>query len=228
MDKKGWIIFSVVVIVILGGLVFVSGKNKIDVSTIDTKTTQTASEKSGDIADHVFGKKDSKVVLVEYGDFQCPACFGSHPNIQALSEKYKDQIAFVFRNFPLTAIHPNALSAAAAAEAAGLQGKYWEMNNSLYDNQDAWKSATVDERTAVFVSLAKKLGINTDTFTTDLSNPVVTKKINFDLALGKKDGVSGTPSFTINGVKQSDEIVTDTVQNKAGLLEAAIQAALKK
>jgi len=228
MDKRGWIIFSVIVVALLGGLIYASDKKKVDVGNLDTKSTQAASEKSGNIADHVFGKKDSKVVLVEYGDFQCPACFGAHPNIQALSEKYKDQIAFVFRNFPLTAIHPNALAAAAAAEAAGLQGKYWEMNNSIYNNQDAWKTATASERTAIFVGFAKELGLNTESFTKDISSPSVTKKINFDLALGKKDGVSGTPSFTINGVKQSDEIVTDTVQNKAGLLETALQTALKK
>lgn len=227
MDKKGWIIFSVIVVAILGGLVLLSGKNKIDVSTVNTKKVQSSTESSGNIADHVFGKKDSKVILVEYGDFQCPACFGAHPNVQALSEKYKDQVAFVFRNFPLTSIHPNALAAAAASEAAGLQGKYWEMNNSLYDNQDTWKNATIQERSSAFLELAKKLGLDTDRFTKDISSQSVTKKINFDTALGKKDGVSGTPSFTINGVIQSDEIVGDVVQNKAALLEAAIQAALK-
>jgi protein-disulfide isomerase len=115
MSKKAWIVFVVIVVVLLGGLVYLSSRNKIDVSNVDVTTIQPASAASGNIADHVFGNSDSKVKLVEYGDFQCPGCGSVYPTLKTLSEKYQGQIAFIFRNFPLTTIHPNARAAAAAA-----------------------------------------------------------------------------------------------------------------
>src|SRR4051812_16240717 len=118
MSGKGWIIFGAICVVLFGGLVFWSGRDRVDVSSVDTNKIQPASSDSGNIGDHVFGNKDAKVVLMEYGDFQCPGCGSAHPTVKALSEKYKDQLAFVFRNFPLTSIHPNARAAAAAVETA--------------------------------------------------------------------------------------------------------------
>ena len=223
MNKKGWIIFGVIVVLLLAGLVLVSSKNKVSVSDIDVNAIQTASEKSGNIADHVFGKADSKVVLIEYGDFQCPTCGAVHPIVQPLTEKYKDQIAFVFRNFPLTTIHPNARAAAAAAEAAGLQGKYWEMHNVIYDNQDSWSSSTADERTNFFVSYAKEIGIDTDKFKTDLDNADVNKKISFDQAIGKRINIQGTPTVYLNG----QQLELTTVNNTTNL-ENALKAEMKK
>jgi protein-disulfide isomerase len=188
-----------VCIVVLGGLVYLSGKNKIDVSNVDTNTILTATDQSGQIADHVFGKADSKVILTEYGDFQCPGCGSVYPTLKALSEKYKDQMAFIFRNFPLTTIHPNARAAAAAAEAAGLQGKYWEMHDKLYETQSDWESLSGKERTEFFANYASTFGLNTDTFKADLAGTNVNQKISFDQALGKKVNVNSTPSLYLNG-----------------------------
>jgi protein-disulfide isomerase len=200
VNKKAWIIFTAIVVLLLCGLVYFSGKNKVDVSKVQTSQLQPAVAESGNIADHVFGKADSKVILTEYGDFACPGCGSMHPKIKLLTEKYKDQIAFVFRNFPITTLHPNARAAAAAAEAAGLQGKYWDMHNKLYENQSAWENITdLTQRTNFFVDYAKQLGLDTTKFTADIAGTQVTQKINFDQALAKKDGVSGTPSFYLNG-----------------------------
>lgn len=209
MSKKAWIIFAAVCIVLLGGLVYISGKNKVDVESVDINKLQSASEQSGTIADHVFGKADSKVVLIEYGDFQCPGCGSAHPNIKAVTEKYKDQAAFIFRNFPLTSIHPNARAAAAAVEAAGLQGKYWEYHNMLFESQSEWSSLSVDQRGDFFNSRAEQLGLNMDTFKIDFAGTKVNQKINYDIAIGKKAKVDSTPSIFLNGKALPQDVWSD-------------------
>lgn len=190
---------------VLGSLVFFSNRNRIDVSDVDTNTIQAASTRSGDIADHVFGKSDSKVVLIEYGDFQCPGCGSAHPTVKKLAEKYKDQLAFVFRNFPITSKHPNARAAAAATEAAGKQGKYWEMHDKIFESQSSWGNLGATERTKFFTDYAQELGLNTNTFATDLTSEMVNQKISFDQAVGKKAGADATPTFILNGKKLDNE-----------------------
>ena len=206
MSGKAWIIFVAVCVILFGGLVIWSGRDRVDVSGVDTNKIQPPAENSGNIADHVFGKEDSKVVLIEYGDFQCPGCGSAHPIVKTLSEKYEDQLAFVFRNFPLTNIHPNARAAAAAAEAAGKQDKYWEFHNVLFENQESWSSASTSERGERFASYAEQVGLDKTKFTSTLSDQssFINKKINFDIALGRKIGVTGTPTFLLNGTKLSD------------------------
>lgn len=209
MNKKAWLIFAGVCVVLIGGLVYLSGKNRIDVSSIDGNKPLPAVEQSGDIADHVFGKVDSKVVLVEYGDFQCPGCGNAHPIVRMLSEKYKDQMAFVFRNFPLTNIHPNARAAAATAEAAGLQGKYWEVHNQLFETQSTWTNMNSTERTDFFKSVAKGYSLDGEKFEADLVSEAVNKKINYDRALAGKANVTSTPTFFLNGADVADDVWSD-------------------
>lgn len=231
MNKKAWTIFIVVVLGILGVLI-VSSHNttaKIDVSVIDANNIQPALVANGDIADHVFGKTDSKVVLIEYGDFQCPGCGSIHPGIKKIAEEYKDTIAFVFRNFPLPATtHPNAKASAATAEAAGLQGKYWEMNNKIYENQSEWSNLTGVERTDMFVSYAKELGLDEAKFRIDLASTNVNQKLLFDKAIGEKSGVDSTPSFFLNGTKLTSDQVKDVQGGNGDTLRATINAELKK
>ena len=224
MSKKAWLIFVAVVVVLLGGLIYLSNKNKItiDTSTIDTGNVQPASAQSGNIADRLFGKPDSKVTLVEYGDFECPGCGGMHPTIKDLTEKYETQMAFVFRNFPLSNIHPNARIAAATAEAAGLQGKYWEMHNKLFENQSSWKELRGQQRTDFFVGYARDLGLDVEQFRQDLGGTEVNQKITFDQALARKDKVTSTPTFYLNGKQISQEIWMDKTK-----LENALTDALK-
>lgn len=204
MTKKTWIIFSAVCLVIIGGLIFMSSRNKIDVSSIDINQIQSSTDTDGQIADHVFGDAKSKVVLIEYGDYQCPGCGAAYPVIKAVSEKYQAQIAFVFRNFPLPSLHPNARAAAAVAEAAGLSGKFWEMHNSLYESQDSWSALGGADRTQFFSGLASKIGLDGDKLVSQLDSSQIAKKIDFDHALGVKAGVAGTPTFYLNGKKVSD------------------------
>ncbi len=207
MTKTGWIIFITVVAVGLGSLIAWTriANPPLDVSDINTHAAIAASDRSGNIADHITGNAESKVILVEYGDFQCPGCAGASPNIQVLLEEYGDRIAVIFRNFPLTSMHPNAKAAAAAAEAAGKQGKYWEMNSHLFKSQGEWQNADTKTRTDIFKGYAEALQLNVDTFMEDLASSDIAKKISFDQALGKKDGVTATPTFFLNGEKVSED-----------------------
>ena len=200
MTKKAWIIFAAMCVGLIGGLIFLQQHNQIDVSSVDTTKAQPASSESGNISEHVYVNANSKVLLVEYADFQCPGCNSSYPVTKKVIEKYKDKIGFIFRNYPLTSAHPHALAAAAAAESAGLQGKYWEMHNSLFENRASWVELSGSTRTENFVKLASDIkGLNIEKFKADLENPNIRKKIDYDMALGKKDSVGGTPAMYING-----------------------------
>jgi protein-disulfide isomerase len=229
MNKVGWIIFSVVVVGLLGGLIIWTRVTNpsVDVSNIDSNQVLAASAESGNIADHVDGKADSKVILVEYGDYQCPSCGGAYPNVNTLMDEYGDRIALVFRNFPLTSIHPNAKAAAAAAESAGLQGKYWEMHNILYENQNSWSSLDTSKRTDAFVAYADRLDIDVDKFKTDLSSDSVNSKITFDMELGKAKNASATPTFFLNGEKLDEATASGIVQGNLTAVKAKIDSLLK-
>ncbi len=228
MNKTTWIIFAAVCAIFLGVLVVVAQKDKVDVSGIDHAQLQAASEINGNIADHVLGAKDSKVTLIEYGDFQCPYCGTAHAKVKDITDTYGDKITFIFRNFPLPTMHPNAKAAAAAAEAAGLQGKYWEMHDKLYTSQRDWEGVSVNERTDKFVAYAQEIGVkDIEKFKTDMGSDGVNKKINFDLALGAKAEVTGTPTFFLNGERVTDEQSGSVINGDGSLMKKAIDEALK-
>ena len=230
MSKVRWIIFSAVIVLVLGGLVIYSriSNPSIDVSNLNTNNVIAASAQNGQIADHVFGKADSKVVFIEYGDFQCPSCGGAYAQVKAATEQYQDKVAFIFRNFPLTTIHPNARVASAAAEAAGLQGKYWEMHDLLYQSQSAWENLTGNQRTAEFVGYAGQISLDEAKFKTDLASSLVNKKISFDQAIGKKIGVDATPTFYLNGTQLSSTDAGQIVQGSTSVLTGLFDKALAK
>lgn len=229
MNAKGWIIFAVVVVVLLGGLIGLSyaGKPKVDLSKVNFNAPIAASAQNGNVADHVFGNAKSPVVLIEYGDYECPYCAEAEPSLKTVYTTYQDQIAFVFRNFPLTTIHPNALAAAAAAEAAGQQGKYWDMHDQLYGGQQTWENLTGSARTNAFVTYAKQIGINTTKFKQDLSSTKLTDKIQFDQAIGNKLGINATPTMYLDGKKLGDDVTGDLQNSSTKKLDAALNAELK-
>ncbi len=223
MDKRTWIIFAVAVIALLTGLVLFSRQSSVNVDNVDNaKVLTKGTEDSGNIADHVYGKKDSKVVMIEYGDFQCPGCGNFHSNFAPLMDDYKDKITFVFRNFPITQLHPNARVAAASAEAAGQQDKYWEMWNLLYNNQNDWSNLAINQRDAQFESYAKELKLDLDQFREDVASDDVNSKINYDQSLGKANGVTGTPTIFING-----KIIATDKYNSTDAIRNTLDGALK-
>ena len=223
MTPTRWIVFAVIAVVTLGGLVALSSKDKLDVSKVDINTVVT----TGDYADRVIGNAASKVVLVEYADFQCGGCAAVAPSLKAIAETYKDQIAFVYRYFPLTTIHPNALISASAAEAAGLQGKFWEMHDLLFQNQTSWERLKAEQRGTTFEDYATQLGLNIDQFRIDIASKKVAAKIIYDRTIGGKAGVDATPTLFLNGTKVSESVVSDVSRNQGTLLKDSLNTAIK-
>jgi protein-disulfide isomerase len=159
--------------------------------------------------------KDAKVTLVEFGDYQCPACKASQPTVEQIRRDYSGKITFVFRNFPLPQ-HQNALISSEAAEAAGEQGKYWEMNGILYDRQDEWAELTnpIDK----FLSYAKELGLDTTKFKQEIEDKKFEQKIKGDQTDGSTAGVSSTPTFFLNGERLRGGLDYSTWKNKIDAL----------
>lgn len=211
MTNKSWIVFVSVCVVLFAGLFLYSKKDAVDVSNVDASKINTGSTESGGLKDVTFGDDSAKVTLVEYGDYQCPACHDMYPVVKSLTEENKDSLRFVFRNFPLSDKHPNARAAAASAEVASILGKFWEMHNGLYERYGDWVNTSGEDRTNVFKSIAKDAGLNPDELVKVLEerSSDVNKKINFDKALGLKIGVDATPTFILNGRKMGgDELKT--------------------
>lgn len=142
----------------------------------------------------------AKVKVVEFGDYQCPSCAVAQGNLKRLVAEYGDQIDLVFRHFPLLQ-HANALIAAEAAEAAGAQGKFWQMHDLLYERQSAWESES--NPTGRFVDYAKEIGLDLGKFRKDVENYVYSEKINQDKADGQALHLQGTPTIFIDGVQES-------------------------
>jgi protein-disulfide isomerase len=154
---------------------------------------------------HARGGANAKVTLEEYGDYQCPPCGALFPDLKTLEKEYGDQLRFVFRQFPLQ-MHKHAFAAAHAAEAAGLQGHFWEMHDMLYQNQLSWSVA--EDARPVFIQYAQMLGLNVDRFTRDMDSPEVAARVMADSERGKAAGVEGTPTVFINGRQLRPEVVT--------------------
>jgi formate-nitrite transporter family protein len=161
-------------------------------------------------ADHIKGNIVSSVVLVEYGDFQCPACRAYMPIVQRVEEELGDRIAIVFRHFPLRSIHPNAEISARAAEAAAMQGKFWEMHDILFERQDEW--ARSSEARNIFEEYAAQLGLDTEQFRKDLDSSEVADQVQEDLNAALQDGLQGTPSFFLGGKRLSNPQSYDAFQ----------------
>ena len=137
--------------------------------------------------------------MIEYGDFQCPACASYFPLLKQLEQEYGDQLEIAYRHFPLRAIHANAQIAAQAAEAASLQGKFWEMHDMLYVNQQQWASERNPEEK--FIELASRLELDKERFRSDMNSDMLKTKVNTDYDSGELSGVQGTPSFFLQGIR---------------------------
>jgi protein-disulfide isomerase len=220
MNRTRWIIFGAICFAILGLLIYNSKKNDA-VAKFNGDASKVITQ--GPIADHVFGSNQQKVVFIEYGDYQCPACGRMYSTVKAITAAYQDKLTFIFRNFPLTSVHPNALAAATAAEAAGLQGKYYQMHDALYENQTTWSDVDVSKRGGLFEQYATQVGINLPAYRKDLDSKDVAAKIDRDRTTAQKYSVDATPTFILNGQKLPSATSTDPQA-----LQKAIQDALQQ
>ncbi len=195
MDKKITILAIVgSILLLIGGVLLTSksgGGNGLQTATVDSQ------DLLGD-ARNSLGKADAVKVLVEYADFQCPACAQSYPVVKEIVNTNKDKIRFVYRHFPLNQ-HKNSTLAAQTAEAAGQQGKFWEMVDILYTKQNDW--AENDKVLEIFGSYAKELNLDIDKFNKSMTDQAVKDQIQKDYSDGVKIGVDSTPSFYFNNQK---------------------------
>lgn len=160
------------------------------------------------VHDNQTGNPHARITLVEYGDYQCPYCALAHPLVKRLMLENGGIMRFVFRNFPMQTIHPYAMSAALAAEAAARQDRFWEMHDLLFENQ-----AMFDK--SLFPVLASKLNLNATRFLVDFYSETALSKVNADFKGGLQSGVNGTPSFFINNEKiELSELSYDVLLNE--------------
>jgi protein-disulfide isomerase len=148
-------------------------------------------------ADHIQGNMHAPIELLQYGDYQCPYCWKAYPIVKRLQAQLGEHVKFVFRNFPLTKIHPHAKIAAIASEAAALQDKYWEMHDLLYE-----KHKQLDPE--AILSYATELGLDQKSFASDIEKPELADKVDAHFLSGLKSGVNATPTFFINGEKYTE------------------------
>lgn len=142
--------------------------------------------------DHVQGRTDARIVLVEYGDFQCPYCKKAYYIVKKIQEELGADLKYVFRNFPLSDLHPDAYHAAVAAETAAAQNKFWDMHDILFENQEY-----LDD--TYLMQYAKIVGLDIDKFEKDFGNDRIVTKVENDYDSGEENGVEGTPTFFVNG-----------------------------
>lgn len=185
MKKHLWKIIIAVIIIALGGAYLYA---------------ERAAEQANEgvtIETHVKGNPDAEVVLVEYSDFQCPACAQFYPYIKNILDEHGENIRFEYRHFPLINIHPHAVPAARAAEAAGQQGKFFEMHDKLFENQPEWSKSAAP--TVFFERYANELGLDMALFKRHMNASIITEAINDSFDDARERGFTGTPSFLLNG-----------------------------
>jgi len=159
--------------------------------------------------DHIQGRIDAPIVLIEYGDYECSYCGEAHPTVKEIQERLGDRLCFVFRNFPMVHSHPHAEHAAEAAEAAAAQGKFWEMHDLLFEHQDALTDDDLRQYAATLHLDALRL-------MREISNGAHTPRVEEDIQSGERGGVDGTPTFFINGERYDGSLGLHALLANAG------------
>jgi protein-disulfide isomerase len=229
------LIIAIVLVVALGGGVLLMRSPSGDAKSSAGASPAAASNAANGVAPNaarparpvvddspparVRGRADAPVRFEEFSDFQCPTCGAMHGVVKQLVEKYPTQVGVAFRHFPLREMHKHAAEAARAAEAAGMQGKFWEMHDLLYERQNEWKDPA-DAR-PIFVRYAQTLGLDVNRFAGDIDGSVVAMRVLADERRGGALGVHGTPTFFINGRE-----LTFEQSNTLEKLSAAVDAEL--
>ncbi len=206
--RKGFsvagVVIGVLVVILLGVATFaiIDGNNKAtNFDNYDFYSIIEPNNDNGNIGDHVKGSTDAPVLIFEYADYQCPGCATINPRINKVIEQLDGKLAVVYRSF-LLSYHQNGTAAASAAEAAGLQGYWKPYADKLFSEQSEWEGASASERTEIFDRYFEEVTEgkgDMDKFNQDMASEAVSKKINFDMGIGKRVPVEGTPAFFIDG-----------------------------
>ena len=198
------LIIGILVVILLGVATYaiVDANNKAtDYNDYDFYSVIEATDDNGNIGDHVKGDPDAPVLIFEYADYQCPGCASINPRVNKVIEQLDGKLAVVYRSF-LLSYHQNGTAAASAAEAAGLQGYWKEYADKLFAEQSEWEGASATERTAIFNKYFEEVSDgkgDLEKFNEDIASEAVSKKINFDMGVGKRVEVEGTPAFYVDG-----------------------------
>jgi protein-disulfide isomerase len=206
-DTVKWIAITAVcaifLLIFVGIIVVAKNKNKPQTANGNAQFANNGHArmltKDGKDASVSANPSQKTVTMIEYGDIQCPACKAYYPLVKEVMAAYPQQLKLIFKNFPLTTVHPNAMEAAIAAEAAGKQGKYFQMVDILYERQDEW--AGLDNPESKFEEYVKELGMNVAQFQKDQKDPGIQKLISDEQNEGIQNGVTGTPTFFVDGQK---------------------------
>lgn len=183
-----------IIIVGFAGLLFI---NKKDNSNGGNSGNSNGNDNQSLLSEHKTEEGSTGVTVTEYGDFECPSCGQYHPILQQLKEEYAGQVTFQFRHYPLMEIHQNALVASRAAEAAAMQGKFWEMHDMLFENQQAWSQHS--SPTSIFEGYAEQIGLDKEKFLEDLRSEQTNAIVQADREEARRRGYQSTPTFEING-----------------------------
>ncbi len=204
-----WAGFIIIIVLVIWGMIAAGQKASRESVALPLPDKITSD-------DWTRGNASSTVTLVEYSDFQCPACYSYFPMVEKLFKESSTTILMVYRHFPLPQ-HANAIPASKASEAAGKQGKFWEMYNIIFTNHDLWENST-DAKT-IFTEYAKKLGLDMTKFASDYALKEIEDKITTSVKAGSKAGINSTPTFYLNGKKIKNP--SDYVEFKKLIDEAA-------
>lgn len=195
MSTKAIVLFLIGMLALVGLAAILLSQQK------EAPQTSVVNVKPIDTTDQIKGGQDARVILIEYSDFQCPACAAYHSLVNQIAEAFPEDLAVVYRHFPLKTIHQNAARAAQAAEAAGLQQRFWDMHDLLFEGQLDW--AELDDPTEKFIAYAQELNLNLDQFRTDLDSNTTKQKVESDYQSGLAVRVTATPTFFLNNKKVS-------------------------
>ncbi len=185
-----------------------------------TPNTNYLTAPAGATPPNMLGSPTATVTVEEFADYQCPTCAVQHPKMKEITGLYGNRVKYIFRSFPLTQIHKNAYEAAVAAEAAGLQGKFWAMQDQLFSNQKTW--ANSNEARKIFEEYAQKIGLDLAKYQTDVVGLPAKTRVDKDLERVKGIGINGTPTIFINGNKLIPE------QTEVSAMRQLIDAELQK
>lgn len=203
------ILILAVLVIALGTFWYLTGARtdspQSTTTNVPSRTAATASPTASPVIagvpgaepPHAIGPADAPATLEEFGDFECPPCGLLHPVVKTMVQEFGPRLRVIFREFPLVPTHKHALNAARAAEAAGLQGKFWEMHGLIYDNQKTWHEA-FDSR-PIFEAYAQKIGLDIERYRRDLTSQTVEQRIFLDGKRAHSLGVKGTPTVFLNG-----------------------------
>ena len=194
---KPLIVIILAVGVAAGAAVLMNREPDQKAETASSASDSTAGKSVAGGGGQFRGPATAKVTLVEFGDYQCPTCAAYHPLVKELLSRYPQQLRLEYHHYPLISIHPHAMLAATAAEAAGEQGRFWEMHDLIYENHELWSRKANPE--AEFLMFASRIGLNQNAFMQALRSPVIQERILQDVVRAREADLPGTPTFLLDG-----------------------------